>query len=107
MHVHPLKLVTIIAEPVLEARITDELRKLGATGFNVVEGHGQGSRQLHATEVPGVNVRIETIVSPATADLIVEHLAKQYFEAYAVIAYVSDVQVVRGDKYLSSSQRSH
>jgi nitrogen regulatory protein P-II 2 len=106
MHVHPLKLVTIIAEPVLEARITDELRKLGATGFNVVEGRGQGSRQLHATEVPGVNVRIETIVSPETAEVIVAHLAKQYFDAYAVIAYVSDVQVVRGEKYVSTTQRS-
>jgi len=104
MIVVPLKLVTIIAEPVLEARITDELRKLGATGFNVVEGRGQGSRQMHATEIPGVNVRIETIVSPEAADAIVEHLAKHYFGAYAVIAYLSDVQVVRSEKYLPSSR---
>ena len=48
MHTHPLKLITIIAEPVLEARITTELLALGATGFTVVDGRGEGSRELHA-----------------------------------------------------------
>ena len=40
MLTYPFKLVTIIAEPVLEPRITQELRKLGASGFTVVEGRG-------------------------------------------------------------------
>jgi nitrogen regulatory protein P-II 2 len=99
MHTHAFKLVTIIAEPVLEPRITQELRRLGATGFTVVDGHGQGSRALHAAEIPGINVRIETIVPPEVADRIVEHIAATYFTDYEVIAYLSDVAVVRGDKY--------
>jgi nitrogen regulatory protein P-II 2 len=104
MHTHPLKLVTIIAEPVLEPRITEELRALGATGFSVVDGRGEGSRGLHATAVPGVNVRIETLVPPSVCERIVEHLAATYFTSYAVIAYVSDVAVVRGDKYLTPTK---
>ncbi len=99
MHTHSFKLVTIIAEPVLEPRITTELRRLGATGFTVVEGRGQGSRALHAAEIPGINVRIETIVPPDVAERIVEYISKQYFADYEVIAYLSDVQVVRGEKY--------
>ena len=99
MHTHPLKLITIIAEPVLEARITTELRTLGATGFTVVDGRGAGSRALHAAEIPGVNVRIESIVTTTVAERIVEHIATQYFTDYSVIAYVSDVAVVRGEKY--------
>jgi nitrogen regulatory protein P-II 2 len=102
MHTHPLKLVTIIAEPVLESRLTQELRALGATGFTVVEGRGEGARGWHPTEIPGVNIRVETIVSIAVADRIVEHLAAHYFETYSVIAYVSEVAVVRGDKYRSA-----
>lgn len=100
---HPFKLVTIIAEPVLEARITHELRQLGATGFTVVEGRGEGSRALHAAEIPGNNVRIETIVPAELADRIVEHLAATYFTDYEVIAYLADVAVVRGDKYRTTT----
>ena len=104
MLTHPFKLVTIIAEPVLEQKITHDLRQLGATGFTVVEGRGEGSRGLHAAEVPGTDVRIETIVPPEVADRIVTHLAAHYFGNYEVIAYLSDVAVVRGDKYRQSSR---
>ena len=99
----PFKLVTIIAEPVLEPRITHELRRLGATGFTVVEGRGQGTRALHAAEIPGTNVRIETIVPPDTAEQNVQYLARTYFADYEVIAYLSDVSVVRGYKYPPTS----
>jgi nitrogen regulatory protein P-II 2 len=101
MHTHPLKLVTIIAEPVLEARLTHDLRQLGATGWTVVDGRGEGSRGLHAALIPGINVRLETIVAIDVADRIVAHIAAHYFTDYAVIAYTSDVAVVRGDKYLT------
>ena len=104
MLTHPFKLVTIIAEPVLELRLTQELRQLGATGFTVVEGRGEGSRGLHAAEVPGTDVRIETIVPPEVAERIVAHLVAHYFGNYEVIAYLSDVSVVRGDKYRQGSR---
>lgn len=99
MHTHPMKLVTIIAEPVLEPRLAHDLKLLGATGFSVVDGRGAGSRGLHATTIPGDNVRLETIVSIAAADRIVDHLAQHYFTDYAVVAYTSDIAVVRGAKY--------
>lgn len=101
MHTFALKLITIIAEPVLETRITAELLTLGATGFTVVDGRGAGSRALHAAEIPGVNIRIESIATAPVADRIVEHIATQYFTDYSVIAYVSDVAVVRGEKYIT------
>jgi nitrogen regulatory protein P-II 2 len=103
MLTHPFKLVTIIAEPVLEPHITRELRRLGATGFTVVESRGEGSRALHAGEIPGINVRIETIVPPDVAEAIVAYIARQYFTDYEVIAYLSDVSVVRGEKYRTPS----
>ena len=100
MNTHSLRLVTIIAEPVLEARITHDLQQLGATGWTVVDGRGQGARGLHTGEIPGVNVRIESIVSADVADGIAAYLALHYFIDFSVIAYVSEVAVVRGDKYL-------
>lgn len=94
-----LKLVTLICEPVLESRLTGELRALGATGFTVVEGRGEGSRGMHAGEIPGENRRIETLVPPDVADRIVTHVAERYFENYAVVCYVLDAAVVRATKY--------
>ena len=103
MRTVPLKLVTLVCEPVLESRLTTELKALGATGFTIVEGRGEGSRGMHAGELPGENRRIETIVSPAVADRIVAHVAEQYFENYAILCYVLDAAVVRADKFAPSS----
>ena len=96
----PLKCVTIVAESVLADRLTGEIKALGARGFTLTESRGEGSRHLRSGEIPGQNVRIETVVGDAVADAIVDHIAKHYFDDYAVIVYVTVVQVVRGDKYV-------
>ncbi|MBC7672532.1 MAG: transcriptional regulator [Polaromonas sp.] len=106
MHTHPFKLVTIIAEPVLESRLTSELRQLGATGWTVVEGRGEGSRGIHAADIPGVNIRIDSIVTPDVAERVVQHMATHYFAEYEVIAYVSDVAVIRSNKYVTQSRET-
>ncbi|MDX2194578.1 MAG: hypothetical protein NW201_14635 [Gemmatimonadales bacterium] len=95
-----LKLVTIIAEPVLEATITHDLERLGASGWSITEGRGKGSRGLRASDIPGSNIRIETIVSEPVAEAILRHAAEAYFPNYSVIAYLETVQVARGDKYV-------
>lgn len=95
-----LALVTIVAEPVLEDRIAGDLRRLGARGFTITEGRGEGSRGMRAGELPGLHVRIETVVPPERADAILAHIAERYFPHYAVIAWVSQVSVVRGEKYI-------
>lgn len=95
----PLKMVVIVAEPVLESRLVADLRQLGARGFSVVEGRGEGTRHTHATE-EGENVRIETIVPATVADRIMEHVSATYFDNYSFIAYVTDVAVARGTKYM-------
>jgi nitrogen regulatory protein P-II 2 len=96
----PLKMVVIVAEPVLESRLVTEIRELGAKGFSIVEGRGEGSRHAHATDLPGSNVRIETIVSDDVADRIMQHVSEHYFANYSFIAYVTDVVVARGAKYI-------
>lgn len=95
-----LMLVTIVAEPVLEARLLKQLRTLGARGWTITEGRGEGSLGRRTGDLPGVNLRIETVVSPAVAERIVARLAESYFASYAVIAWVTEVGVVRGEKYV-------
>jgi nitrogen regulatory protein P-II 2 len=95
----PLRMVTIVAEGLLEERLLRELRGLGARGFTISEVRGEGSRGVRASEWEGRNVRIESVVPPAVADAVLSHVAAHYFEHFAVIAWVEDVEVVRGDKY--------
>ena len=99
MNATALKMVVIVAEPVLEARLVTELRALGATGCTIVDGRGEGSRHAHATDLPGANVRIEAIVPHKVADRIMAYVAAQYFAHFSLIAYVVDVTVARGWKY--------
>jgi nitrogen regulatory protein P-II 2 len=95
-----LRLVTVIAERVLRNRLIEEIRALGARGFTMTEATGEGSRGVRASEWEGANIRLEIIVAPEVAERIVDHIAATYFEWHAVIVYVQDVDVVRGDKYL-------
>lgn len=97
MRTTPIKLITIIAEPVLEDRLIQEVKRLGARGYTLIEARGEGTRGV--LEWMGRNVRLEVITSAEVADAILEHLAHDYFRDYAVIAYVMNVEVVRGDKY--------
>lgn len=101
MPVTTLKLVTIICEPVLEAKIEQDLKRLGASGYTVTEGRGAGSRGRNADAIPGSNIRLEAIVAPDAAERIIAWIAEHYFEHYSVIAWLSDVQVVRGEKYVT------
>jgi nitrogen regulatory protein P-II 2 len=94
-----MKLVTMITESVLVDRLTHELRRLGATGWTLTEARGDGSRGMRSVPMPGENVRIECVVSPEVADLVMEMLARDFFPNYAMVAWLSDVEVVRGEKY--------
>jgi hypothetical protein len=45
-------------------------------------------------------VRIETLVSAAVADKIMELVSARYFQNYAVVCWVVDASVLRGEKYV-------
>ena len=100
MQTVPLKLVTIVAEAVLADELITLVKSLGARGYTRTEATGEGSRHLRAGTLPGENVRIETVVSPAVADVLIERLSRDYFSNYAVMVYLADVSVVRGEKYV-------
>jgi len=100
MNTTTLPLVTIVAESILHDRLIEELKKAGAKGYTACSAEGDGSRHLRSGELLGDNVRIEAIVSEAVAEKVLNVLARDYFPYFALIVYVSDVRVVRGDKYV-------
>jgi nitrogen regulatory protein P-II 2 len=100
MNTHKLTLLTIVAEALLKDRLIHEIRHAGAKGFTVTEVSGEGSRQRRVSEIIGDNIKIEVITKSETADKILTVLQQDFFPRFAVIAFMSEVQVVREDKYV-------
>ena len=100
MNLHSMKLVTIICEAILEERIVDLLREAGAHGYTAfaVRGSGnQGERNADITEAG--NVQIQVIVKPSVSERLLTRLYNELFSSYAMIAYESDVRVLRPEKF--------
>jgi nitrogen regulatory protein P-II 2 len=100
MQTTPMKLVTIIAEDEIEPRLTRDIMTLGAHGYSVGKVRGEGLHGARLSEWEGENIRLETIVSEEVADKIMARLAEQYFPHFAIIAYLSNIEVLRGGKFI-------
>ncbi len=92
-------LLTIIAEAVLADQLTRALLDAGATGYTMSTASGQGSRHLGATTLGGENVRIEVLLAASLGERLLGEISARYFTNYGVVAWLSEVRVIRGDKY--------
>ena len=102
MQLYPLKLVSVVGESVIMDDIAEEGMKLGATGYTMTEVNGHGSRSARnvASTTGARTMKVEFVVPADVAVRILTHISHQYFDDYAVIAWLSDVQVVRGQQYV-------
>ena len=98
MQTTPLTLLTVVAEALLKDRLIEEFGRAGAKGHTLIECEGSGSRHRRVGEILGANIKLETIVSATVAEKLLEVLANDYFPKFAVIAYLSPVSVIRGEK---------
>jgi nitrogen regulatory protein P-II 2 len=99
METTKLKLLTIIAEDELERRLVADLRSEGVTGYTVEEARGSGARRTRDDAWEGENIRIEILADEPTARRVAERIAGAYFEAFGVVVFLSDVEVLRPEKF--------
>ncbi len=99
MRTVPVVCLTIVAEAVVEARLLRDLEAAGVRGWTLTSGRGKGTSQVDASDWEGANVRLETLLSSSAADRVLTMLAEHYFPRFAVVAWVTPAQVVRGDKF--------
>lgn len=104
-HFATLKLLTIIAEDELEARLIADLKGLGATGYTVLKARGEGAHRARTSEWEGENIQIETLVSADLAERMLLHLAEHYFARFGVVAYLGTVEVLRPGKFVPAARQ--
>jgi nitrogen regulatory protein P-II 2 len=93
------QLITIIVEAAVEARLIEDVKRLGAKGYSVGHVRGEGRSASHLQDLNGPSMRLETIVTDSIAEAILEHLEAEYFGRYAIVVWSSPVNVRRPERF--------
>lgn len=97
---HTRKLLTLVTEAAIESSLVRDLDRLGAHGYTITEARGKGNRGVrNAGWDASSNIRIEVVCKDETAAAIAAHLQAQYYDNYAMIMWVSEVEVLRPEKF--------
>ena len=100
MTTHAMKLVTIVCEAYAKAAVTKLLRDVGAHGYTLFAVEGDGSRGRREADIPEfTNIQVEVIVPAEVAQILLTRLEKEFFSRYGMIAFESDVRVLRPNKF--------
>ena len=100
MNLHPMKLVTSVCEAYAQEPVTKLLREIGAHGWTLMTVEGDGSRGKRPADIREfANIQFEVIVPPEVAQTLLERLEKEFFTCYGMIAFESDVRVLRPGKF--------
>ena len=100
MKLHSMKLVTIVCEALARSAVTELLKETGAHGYTLfpVEGVGaQGSRVADIEEF--ANIQIEVVLQTDPAMQLLARLETDFFARFAMIAYSTDIEVIRSAKF--------
>ncbi|MAX89181.1 MAG: transcriptional regulator [Pseudomonas sp.] len=93
-------LLTVICEAALEKKLVADLDHLGAPGWTLSEARGRGSRGVRSAEWDTEsNIRLEVICNRELAERIAEHLQVRYYDNFAMVSYLAEVEVLRPEKF--------
>ena len=93
-------LLTIVTEAVVEPPLLRDLERWGVRGYTVSDARGKGSRGTRdGAWDEAANIRIETICSRERAEQILGQLKAQYYANYAMVTFLTEIEVLRPDKF--------
>lgn len=100
MNTHPMKLVTIVCEAYAKEAVTKLLGEVGALGYTLFPVEGSGARGRRPADIPEyANIQIEVITRPEVAAQLLLRLEQEFFPRYGMVAFESDVRVLRPAKF--------
>lgn len=93
-------LLTIFTEAALETLLLKDMDRLGVRGYTVSDARGRGARGIRdAAWDESRNIRIEVICARPQAEALLGHLQERYYSNYAMVACLSEVEVLRPGKF--------
>jgi len=100
MKLYNVKLLTVTCEILAQKNIIEILKKHEITGYTTYEVEGNGARGLRGQGLKNEkNVKVEVIMREDKLSDIVEEISRTMFANFALVLYVSDVGVVRTEKF--------
>ena len=100
MKTHPRTLLVVIAEAALERQLVADVKRLGAQGYTVIDVRGGGARGDRGADWDADrSIQMEVICDDAVAGKIADHIHQSYFEDYAVTVCITEVGVLRPEKF--------
>lgn len=100
MTLHPKKLITIFCEAIARESLIQILRECGAKGFTVSAAEGWGAKGSRSGDIPeDANIELKIIVGAERADVILGRLSSGVLPRFATVVCVTDVQVLRPEKF--------
>ena len=100
MKLYNVKLLTITCEILAQKNIIEILGKHDITGYTTYEVDGNGARGIRGQGLKNEkNVKVEVIMREEKLQDIVEEISRTLFANFAIVLYVSDVGVVRTEKF--------
>jgi len=100
MKLYNVKLLTITCEILAQKNVIEILTKHDITGYTTFEVEGNGSRGLRGQGFKNEkNVKVEVIMREEKLSDVIEEISRTLFADFAIVLYVSDVGVVRTEKF--------
>jgi nitrogen regulatory protein PII len=100
MKLYTVKLLTITCEILAQKNIIEILKKHEITGYTSYEVDGNGARGLRGQGLQTEkNVKVEVIMREEKLSDIIEEISRTLFANFAIVLYVSDIGVVRTEKF--------
>jgi len=100
MKLYNVKLLTVTCEILAQKNIIDILKKHEITGYTTFEVDGNGARGLRGQGLKHEkNVKVEVIMKEEKLSDVIEEISRTMFANFAIVLYVSDVGVLRPEKF--------
>jgi nitrogen regulatory protein PII len=100
MKLNTVKLLTITCEILAQKNIIEILNKHEITGYTIYEVDGNGARGIRGQGLKNEkNIKVEIIMREEKLQTVVEEISRTLFANFAIVLYVSDVGVVRTEKF--------
>ncbi|CAE6492915.1 MAG: hypothetical protein QXY22_03670 [Candidatus Nitrosotenuis sp.] len=100
MKLYDVKLLSVTCEILAQKNVIEILGKHQVSGYTVWEAEGNGDKGIRGKGLQNEkNVKIEVILPQNKLQDVTEEIARTLFSDYAIVLYVSDVKVLRPEKF--------